>query len=407
MDKISEKLNIIKNSKDDIKTAIENKGVTVGNVGIESYADKINQIVGEEVTKPEQEKSINPSTEKQIVLPDTGYTLSKVEVEAIPTETKTISNVDFSTGNMIVAPTEGKYITSVEVTKPTTLIAENVKKDVNIAGIVGTLESGGGNDFEINDCSYLFNNGARMDIFDKILKLCKNVISTSYMFGGSNANYETLDLSNFDTSNVTDMSYMFYYNGKLKNANLSNFDTSKVKNMSYMFSYSGLQSLDLSSFDMSSVTSITYMFQTCQSLTSLILGNFDTSKINSMTGTFYYLSKLKDLQEIDLSGCRDVLNIMKGCSSLENFGGFKNYGKSFNAKQSNVYNYKLELNTLTNLTHDSLMNVINKLYDLNLTYNVANGGTLYTQQLVIGADNIAKLTSEELSIATNKGWVVS
>ena len=42
MNKISEKLNIIKTSKDDIKIAIETDGIEVGSVGIQEYADKIN-----------------------------------------------------------------------------------------------------------------------------------------------------------------------------------------------------------------------------------------------------------------------------------------------------------------------------------------------------------------------------
>lgn len=49
MSKISDKLNIIDNAKNDIKTAIENKGVTVGNVGIQEYASKIDEM---EVAKP-------------------------------------------------------------------------------------------------------------------------------------------------------------------------------------------------------------------------------------------------------------------------------------------------------------------------------------------------------------------
>lgn len=44
MSKISEKLNIINNAKNDIKTAIENKGVTVGDVGIQEYASKIDEM---------------------------------------------------------------------------------------------------------------------------------------------------------------------------------------------------------------------------------------------------------------------------------------------------------------------------------------------------------------------------
>ena len=53
------------------------------------------------------------------------------------------------------------------------------------------------------------------------------------------------------------------------------------------------------------------------------------------------------------------------------------------------------------------MNVINNLYDLNITYDVANGGTLYTQSLVLGGTNLAKLTDEEKAIAINKGWSLS
>ena len=44
MVKITDKLNIIKNAKDDIKASIEAKGVEVGNVSIEEYPSKINEI---------------------------------------------------------------------------------------------------------------------------------------------------------------------------------------------------------------------------------------------------------------------------------------------------------------------------------------------------------------------------
>lgn len=44
MSKISEKLNIINDAKNNIKTAIEEKGISVGEAGIQEYANKINEI---------------------------------------------------------------------------------------------------------------------------------------------------------------------------------------------------------------------------------------------------------------------------------------------------------------------------------------------------------------------------
>ena len=111
----------------------------------------------------------------------------------------------------------------------------------------------------------------------------KPIVSMSYMFGGSKAT--TLDLSNFDTSNVTYMSYMFY-NSKATTLDVSNFDTSKVTNMSTMFSNSQATTLDVSNFDTSKVTDMDSMFSGSQA-TTLDLRSFDTSKVTSMRKMFW------------------------------------------------------------------------------------------------------------------------
>ena len=77
------------------------------------------------------------------------------------------------------------------------------------------------------------------------------------MFFGCSS-LQTLDVSGFDTSNVTDMSWMFIYSS-LQTLDLSGFDTSNVTNMGLMFrDCNGLQVLDLSRFDLSSLQSGTY-----------------------------------------------------------------------------------------------------------------------------------------------------
>ena len=140
----------------------------------------------------------------------------------------------------------------------------------------------------------------------------------SHMF--DNMSYlTTLDLSNFDTSQVTDMSYMFSDMSNLTTLDLSNFDTSQVTDMRYMFSdISNLTSLNLSSFNTSKVTDMGYMFNAMSSLTTLDLSNFDTSKVTDMTKMFSNMFNLTtiDLFNFDTSKVTDMSSMFSGMSSL-------------------------------------------------------------------------------------------
>ena len=140
----------------------------------------------------------------------------------------------------------------------------------------------------------------------------------SWMFDNC-LNLTTLDLSNFDTSNVTNMSYMFSKCQSLTSLDLSNFDTSRVTDMSYMFSYcSRLISLDLSSFDTSNVTDMSYMFKDCSGLTLLDLSNFNTSKVTIMGDMFCWCYNLTTLNisNFDTSSVTNMHNMFNGCSKL-------------------------------------------------------------------------------------------
>ena len=104
------------------------------------------------------------------------------------------------------------------------------------------------------------------------------------MFSGSQAT--TIDLSNFDTSNVTDMQYMFY-NSQPTTLDLSNFNTSNVTNMDSMFSESQATTLDASNFDTSNVTNMSYMFSSIRNLKTIYVSNkFNTNNITSSTNMF-------------------------------------------------------------------------------------------------------------------------
>ena len=128
-----------------------------------------------------------------------------------------------------------------------------------------------------------------------------------------------LDLSGFNTSNVTDMSGMFSYCSSLTNLDLSGFNTSNVTNMSYMFNdCSSLTDLDLSRFNTSNVTDMRFMFYNCSSLTSLALSSFNTSNVTDMSSMFSDCSSLTslDLSSFNTSNVILMLNMFCDCSKL-------------------------------------------------------------------------------------------
>lgn len=71
-----------------------------------------------------------------------------VDVPATPTEEKTV-DLAMASGNQTITPTSGKVLSQVVVKKPATMLPENIKKDVNIGGVTGTLEIGGGGELNI------------------------------------------------------------------------------------------------------------------------------------------------------------------------------------------------------------------------------------------------------------------
>ena len=106
----------------------------------------------------------------------------------------------------------------------------------------------------------------------------------------------SLDVSNWDTSNVTIMKYMFHNCYKLIQLDVSNFNTSKVTTMQSMFEKcNNLTQLDVSNFNTSNVKNMGYMFYNCKNLTSLDVSSWDTSNVTNMSYMFDNTSKLSDI----------------------------------------------------------------------------------------------------------------
>ena len=154
-------------------------------------------------------------------------------------------------------------------------------------------------------------------------KVYLNADSSKMFFSGFGEqkikNILDLDLSNFDTSNVTLMWDMFSGMSRLTTLNLSNFDTSQVTYMGGMFDYMfNLTTINLSSFDTSQVTYMGEMFRGMSKLTTLDLSNFDTSKVTDMTEMFYGMSSLTtlDLSSFDTSKVTNMYYTFSNMPSL-------------------------------------------------------------------------------------------
>lgn len=161
---------------------------------------------------------------------------------------------------------------------------------------------------DVTDMSDMFCGCAYFTSIDVSNWDTSNVTNMSFMFGGCTS-LTSIDVSNLDTSNVTDMTYMFgskldLYGGpmnylKFNNINLNNINTSNVTNMSYMFcGCNKLTNIDVSGFDTSKVSYMSGIFNTCSSLTTVDVSSWDTSKVTYMTRLF---SQCTSLTYVDVS----------------------------------------------------------------------------------------------------------
>ena len=290
---------------------------------------------------------------------------------------------------------EGLY-RKVTVVGDENLVANNIKEGTSIFGVEGIMV-GGWDSSQITSCKGMFAYNKEMinaPYFDT-----RNAKNMAEMFLYCES-LETVPI--YNTSNSENLSYMFKNCRKLISANFD--DTSKVTNTAYMF-YNCDDVTSVSFKDTSNVTKMDSMFGFCYSLKTA--PELNTSNVINFSGMFSWDGEMENAPMYDTSKAVNISDMFNKCVKLINVEGLLNLGQGYTQQKSNYYNYKLSLSTSEKLTHDSLMNIINNLYDLNLTYDVANGGTLYTQGLSLGSKNIAKLTPEEIAIATNKGWTVS
>lgn len=345
-----------------------------------------------------QEKEVTPSKEIQEVIADKPYDgLSKVIVDKIPEEyiipvgikeIETNGNYDvreYANASVNVEPVlQEKTVTpsknmqevvaddsyyglsKVIVNGDENLIADNIKQGTTIFGVNGTM-AGAWDTSQIRITNYMFRGNKTM----------------------TEAPY-------FNTENVTEMTGMFSDDTNLEI--VPNYNTSNVITFNSMHN-SNYKLKEIPHYDTGKCTNFYSMFQYCYNIT--VVPELDTSNGKTFGYFLNGCQKVTTIPLLDFSKATQIDYCFQSCSSLVDLGGFKNLGQAyFTAQPSNYSYYKLNLSASTKLTHDSLMNVINNLYD------IATAG-VKTQQLVLGSTNLAKLTAEEINVAVLKGWSVS
>ena len=235
------------------------------------------------------------------------------------------------------------------------------------------------------DASYMFRYLSSLTSLDLSNFNTSQVTDMQYMFDSMHS-LTALDLSNFDTSNVTNMFCMFSDISNLTSLDLSNFDTSKVMDMSYMFGgMHSLTALDLSNFDTSNVTSTFSMFSGMHSLTTLNLSSFDTSQVTDMHYMFYGMENLTtlNLSSFDTSQVTDMHYMFYGMENLTTL---------------NLSNF----NTSNVIYMNSMFSGMENLTTLNLSnFNTSN--VIYMNSMFSGMSNLTALdlSSFDTSKVTN------
>ena len=227
------------------------------------------------------------------------------------------------------------------------------------------------NTSNVTNMSYMFSGCAALTTLDVSNFDTSNVAKMDSMFSGCEA-LTALDVSNFDTSNVTKMSSMFNKCRALKTLDLSNFDTSNVTTMGSMFQNCGvLTSVDISSFNTANVTNMSSMFFCCYALKSLDVSHFNTSNVTNMSCLFGYCQALTslDVKNFDTSKVTNMQQMFDECNVLSKLD-VSNFDTSNVTKMGNMFRKCKALKTLdlSNFNTSNITNMSNMFNDcLSLT----------------------------------------
>lgn len=199
-------------------------------------------------------------------------------------------------------------------------------------------------------------------------------MTSMYRMFCSMQNLTELDVSGFDTSSVTTLQQMFN-NCNLTTLDVSGFDTSNVTNMYGMFLNDlSLTALDVSGWDVSKVTDFEHIFHNCKKVAALDVSNWNSKSAQRMDAAFYNccIVTTLDVSKFDLSNLKRMDDIFGSCTQLTNII----FGEGWGKPQNNI---TLDLSTcgssksykLTDETYASMLTMYDRVTNgLTSTYTI-------------------------------------
>ena len=228
----------------------------------------------------------------------------------------------------------------------------------------------------------MFSGDSSLTSIDASQLKLDSVIQCAYMFDGCEQ-LKSLDVSNWNVGNVKNFSSMFAGCTNLtsikgldtwkanKDAATNANATASAEYMSSMFAYDrSLTELDLSNFDTSNVTTFKEMFDSCDKLDSINgLSQWNTEDATDMSSMFAYDFSLKELDfsssnqklkpsrfNISPSNVTNFSSMFAGCKVLKSITGLNNWDTASATNMSSMFAYDDNLNTL-NLSNFDTSNV--------------------------------------------------
>ncbi|MEG0283665.1 MAG: Cna B-type domain-containing protein, partial [Erysipelotrichales bacterium] len=180
------------------------------------------------------------------------------------------------------------------------------------------------------DFSNMFSNMTKLTELDLSTFKTTNAKDMSSMFyGTANLGGDLLNISSFDTKNVTNFSYMFAKKSFIRTLNISHLDLSSAETTEGMFqdvdvyyydAEGGLPkkgTLDVSKFNMSNVKNTSFMFENVNAET-LDVSNWNVDKVENMYCMFKNMNNLNgiDVSKWNVNKVNDMTEMFYGTYEL-------------------------------------------------------------------------------------------